>query len=535
MLLERQYTPADYARMAWRRRWFIVVPFVVGVFGTLVVSSILPDVYQSEMLIQVVPQRVPDSFVESTVTLRTEDRINALSQQAMSRTELEKLIEIFNLYEDARDRLPMQDVVEFMRGSVDLEIALGGARGADAEAFYVRFSYPDAEVATRVTGRIGAIFIEQNARDRSALAEGTQEFLEAELLIARDLLEKTEARLETFRQRYAGRLPDQLSFNMQAMQNTQFQLQAHLESLARDRDRKLMLERLYSDAQTETARADATVVTPAAEESGPLDLATVVATGTAKERLARARSLLAGLELRLKPEHPDVIRTELLIDDLEDAVASEPTEALSVDLTPAQAARLERLREMRAEIESLGRRIEFKEAEDLRLREQLTDYERRIEAVPGVESGWIALSRDYETQQEAYRDLLAKSETAKVATDLERRQVGEQFRVLDLPQVPVKPTSPNRLQFSALGALGSLLLGLSLAALVELRDSTFRTENDIVELLTVPVIAHVPFVDSDGDRRSSRTRRLLASTSAVVALVVGGYVFWQLELWRYVT
>ena len=79
MLLEKEYSPGDYARMAWRRRWFIVVPFVAGVFGTLVVSSKLPDLYQSEMLIQVVPQRVPDSFVESTVTLRTEDRINALS------------------------------------------------------------------------------------------------------------------------------------------------------------------------------------------------------------------------------------------------------------------------------------------------------------------------------------------------------------------------------------------------------------------------------------------------------------------------
>ena len=452
----------------------------------------------------------------------------------MSRTELEKLIETFDLYEGERGRLPMQEVVALMRGSVELEIALGAQRGADAEAFYVRFSYPDAEVATRVTGRIGALFVEQNARDRGALAEGTQEFLEAQLLVARDLLEETEAKLEKFRERYAGRRPDQLTFNMQAMQNTQARLQSQLESTARDRDRRLMLERLYSDAEAEVSRADTAVIAPFAEENGTVALTTVVATGTARERLAQARSLLAGLEQRLEPEHPDVIRTKRLIDDLEQEALTEPTETLEVALTPREAAGLERLRERRAEIESLGRQIEFKEAEELRLREVITEYERRIESIPGVESDWIALSRDYETQQNAYESLLAKSQTAKVATDLERRQVGEQFRILDPPQMPVKPASPNRLQVSALGTLGSLFLGLALAALIELRDSTFRTENDIVELLAVPVLAHVPFVEADADRRWHRMRLLMASTSAVVALVLGGYVFWQLELWRYI-
>ncbi len=196
MILEKQYNATDFARMAWRRVWLIVVPFVLGLFGTLLVSSTLLDQYQSEMLIQVVPQRVPDSYVRSTVTLRTEDRINALSQQAMSRTELEQLIEAFDLYEEEHDRLPMQDVVEHMRSNVQLEIALGGDRGsADAEAFYVRFTYPDAGVATRVTGRIGALFVEQNARDRGALAEGTNEFLEAQLVEARIRLEELERRL----------------------------------------------------------------------------------------------------------------------------------------------------------------------------------------------------------------------------------------------------------------------------------------------------------------------------------------------------
>ena len=537
MLLEKTYTPVDFARMAWRRRWLIIVPFVAGLFATLVVSSQLPDLFQSEMLIQVVPQRVPDSFVQSTVTVRTADRINALSQQAMSRTELEELIETFDLYSEALNELPMQDVVDQMRDNVEVDVSLGGARGADAEGFFVRFAYPDAEIATQVTGRIGALFVDQNARDRGALAEGTNEFLESQLAEARVRLEAQESRLEAFRQRHAGRLPDQLDFNMQAMQNTQLQLQAHVESLARDRDRKLMLERLYNDAEVGSTRPDTPAAEPPSDAIGSEEslesVDAAVATGSAQQRLAVARTVLAGLERRLKPEHPDVVRTKRLIEDLENEVAEGPSGMPTV-LTPQELAQRQRLQQMRAEIESLGRQITFKEAEEQRLQDVIRQYEQRIEAVPGVETEWIALSRDYATQQDAYTDLLSKSEQAKVAADLERRQVGEQFRVLDPPRVPLTPTSPDRIQISAIGTFASLFLGLALGALIEVRDSTFRTESEVIELLTLPVIAQVPYVESDADRRWKRIRRALASGGTGIAVIAGGYVFWTMELWRYV-
>src|SRR5688572_4354373 len=110
MLPGKTYTPIDYALMAWRRRWIIVSLLFVGLYTALVVSSRMPTMYMSEMLIQVVPQRVPDTYVKSTVTMRTIDRLSALSEQIMSRTELERLITEMNLYSDLRAELPMQDV-----------------------------------------------------------------------------------------------------------------------------------------------------------------------------------------------------------------------------------------------------------------------------------------------------------------------------------------------------------------------------------------------------------------------------------------
>jgi polysaccharide chain length determinant protein (PEP-CTERM system associated) len=540
MLPGKTYAPTDIVWMAWRRRWVIVVPMIVGAYAALILSSQLHDMYEPEMLIQVVPQQVPNSYVQSTVTMRTEDRLNALSQQVLSRTALEGLIEQMNLYSRERMHMPMQDVVELMRGNIKVETVVNSRPGQkDADAFYVRFKYSERDVATRVTGRLGALFIDLNARDRGALAQATSSFLESQLAETRQRLEEQEHRLEQFRQRNAGRLPTQLGFNMQAIQTTQLAVQALVESLARDRDRKLMLERLHNDAQAE-------VVTPIQPLSSAASLQqpdpAAPAGQTAQQQMAVAREALARLEFRLKPEHPDIARAKRLIQELENRASEHPASPISGSLapaapvarTPAEVVRVERLRQMHAEIESLDRQIGFKEAEERRQRASLAEYQRRIEEVPGVESEWTAVTRDYETQQAAYKDLLTKSEQSKVAVELERRQIGEQFRVLDPARPPVRPIGLKRLQMNAIGAVAGLAFGLALAGLLEFRDTTFRSGDDVLDVVQLPVIALVPYLITDPDRRRVRRRRQLTSAVAAMLVVAGGYGIWALELWKHV-
>jgi polysaccharide chain length determinant protein (PEP-CTERM system associated) len=540
MLPGRQLTPTLIASVAWRHHWLIAGALVAGVYGGLVVSSQLKDMYQSEMLIQVVPQGIPDAYVRSTVTMRTEDRINALSQQVMSRTALERLIEEMNLYPEERALQPMQDVVERMRGVVKVAVVTSQQSG-ETDAFYVRYTYADPEIATRVTERLGGLFIDLNARDRGNLAESTSDFLKTQLADARRKLEEQELRLEQFRQRNAGRLPSQLSFNMQAIQSTQLAVQAHVESLARDRDRKLMLERLNNDYQVESA----TVVPPSVPLAGQQQTSEppTPAGLTAQQRLVLAREALQNLRLRLTPEHPDIARANRLIEELDKRVADEAAQAaLGTDipasplaLTPEQRARQERTQQMRAEIDSLARQITFKEAEEQRLRATLADYASRIEAVPGVESEWIALTRDYETQQASYKDLLTKSEQSQVAVELERRQIGEQFRVLDPARPPVRPVGVRRLQVNAIASFAGLALGLALAALLELRDTTFRSGDEVLDVLQLPLLASVPYVMIDQDRQRVKRQRRLNSAALVVMAAAGGYGIWALRLWNYVS
>lgn len=543
MVPGKQYTPLDYLQMAVRRKWLILVPLVLGAYGGLVVSSRLRDLYQSEMLIQVVPQRVPDAYVRSTVTMRTEERLAALSQQVLSRTELERLITQMDLYRAERGRLPLQDVVELMRSRIAVD-PVRSQTTRDSESFYVRFTYADPTVVTQVTERLGALFIDMNARDRGDLAEATNDFLQSQLAEARGRLEEQERKLEIFRQRNAGRLPQQQDFNMQVINRTQQQIQSIVESLARDRDRKLMQERLLNDALSEPEPVAVVVQPP----SMPNANGTQAPQGSPEQQLAAARETLARLEFRLTPQHPDVVRTKRTIQDLERRVAEDAaqraTDAADRDKTLETAAvaavatrdevlRRDRLRQARAEVESLERQIAYKEGEEQRLRSLVDEYQSRIEQVPGLESEWTALTRDYDTVQNTYKTLLAKSEESQVATELEKRQIGEQFRVLDPARPPTRPTGVNRIQVNAIATAIGLAIGLLLAAVVELRDTTYQTADDIGAVLALPVLALVPFVPTAADRLRSTRRRLIVSTVAIAAVVAGGYGAWTMELWRH--
>jgi polysaccharide chain length determinant protein (PEP-CTERM system associated) len=539
MLPNKSYTPSLFLNLFWRHRWLVIAPLVLCILVALIVSSSLADRFQSDMLIQIIPQRVPDSYVRSTVTIRTEDRLDVVSQQVTSRTQLEQMIREFDLFPRERARLPMETVVDAMRANISVEL-VRSARNEPVDAFHVKFTYGDPDVATKVTQRLGTLYIDRNFRDRGALAQATNEFMKVQLQESAARLQEQEAKVARFREQHAGRLPYQLESNMQAIQGAASQRQALVTSTASDRDRKIMLERLYNDALANPASTH--VTTPPPMTADPTRDAAAQAGLSKSQQLERAQATLAQLSLRLKPEHPDVVRTKRTISELEKAAAAEASA-----VTPATAAaapapvittddttRRDRLQQMRAEIESLNRQIAFKEAEEQKVSASIRDYQGRIEAIPSVESAWASLTRDYDTLQIAYRALLTKSQDAKMAADLEHDQIGEQFRILDPARVPVRPIGPNRLQINAIGLAVGLALGLGCLLFLELRDSSFRTESDVHEVLALPVVALVPRVESVAELLSIKRRAIWSSAAAVTFFAVSGYVFWSMKLWKFV-
>ena len=525
MLPGRKYSPEDVIRIAWRRKWLIVLPFAVVSIGTAIVTYPLPNQYRADTLILVVPQRVPDSYVKSTVTTRIEDRLPSISQQILSRTRLEQIILDLNLYPRERRLGLIEDVVNRMKGDIDIQVVKG-------DSFRVSFISDDPRTAMEVTNKLAAACIDESLTDRTALAEATTDFLESQLQDARRRLEDHEKKLADYKTKHAGELPSERDSNLQALNRLQLQVQGLTESMNRDKDRRFQLERTIADL------SNVQLVAPNVTVSG--DDPTSVAGGSISAQLDAARAQLRLLETRYKPDHPDVGRMRRVIQDLEAKQKSEAVPhpaspgAVARPTTPEEAARAARLRDAQIELEMVDRQIAGKQAEEKRLRGSMAGYESHVEATAERESDLTGLMRDYDTLRKTYEGLLSKQEDSKVAANLERRQIGEQFRTLDPARLPVKPISPNRPLINLAGALAGLGLGLGLAVLVEYRDSSFRTDDEVVGVLALPVVGVIPLVLSAGERRTLRRRAVMIGTAFAVLLVslaiVAAWIWWRHRL-----
>ena len=231
--------------------------------------------------------------------------------------------------------------------------------------------------------------------------------------------------------------------------------------------------------------------------------------------------------MRLKPEHPDVLRQKRIVAELQRRADAEAGTSVVSPLTPAETMRQSRLRETKAEIDALDRQIVAKTAEEQRLRGVLAGYQQRIEAAPAREAELSELTRDYETLQQNYRSLLGKKQESQIAANLERRQIGEQFKILDQARLPEKPYSPDRPKLYVISIVSALAIGFACAAFAEYRDRTLRSEEDVKLILNLFVLATVPLVQPTPS--SVRARRVLAgSAAAVVALASAGALAWQL-------
>jgi len=527
MLPGKKYRPDDFLRIAWARKWFIVIPTVVFAAATFAWTSFLPDRYRSQTVLSVLPQRVPPSYVRPTVMSSAYERIQNITQLIRSPARLARIIDEFHLDEREGQTLDLDDLIADMQKAIKVNVARPARRNADAASFTIIFEASHPRTAMQVTERLASIFAQENVQNREVLAGATNQFLEAELEAAHRRLIEHEEKLEAFRRRNAGRLPTQAQSNVQLMQTTQVRLQANADGANKDQDRLHALEAAIAEA--------------VAAGSGPFvagDNAEGVRIGTAAQQLEMAKTTLRNLEVRLKPEHPDVISAKREIVDLQrkaDAEALEITAAppkAPVTNTGRPSQALTRLAAMRLEVEEIRKRLQTRKEEEARLKNVLASYTARLEAAPSLESEMTELTRGYSTLQEQYVALLRRSEEAKIAMNLERQAIGEQFKVVEAATLPDRPSSPDRFRLNLLGAGAGFALGVLLIALLEYRDTTLKTDDDVVITLALPVLAVIPRMITTGERRGMQRRRNLValSTSLAGVLVVAAVVAWRMQL-----
>lgn len=517
----------EYWAIAIRRRWWIVLPLFLVWAAVWGASWLLPVTYQSESLILVEQQKVPDQYVVPNVTGDLQQRLQSLTEQILSRTRLQSTIDRLHLYSRSGGRLNSGDPVEQMRNDIKIELVSAPDHPGEYTAFKMRYSAGSPELAQKVNGELSSLFIAENVDAQRQLSENTTAFLESQLADARANMAEQEAKVAAFKAKHLGELPSQLESNMQILAGLQSQLQSAQQTMDAARQQKLYLESLlqqYRSVQASMGGGDSTGGSPQSLETD----------------LFAMRLKLQDLQSRYTEEHPDIIalkgkiaKAERLNKQAESEMAANQSDGKaastldSVAVIGAQRGSPTPIMQVQSQLKANQLEISNIQQHEKNLESQITGYQARLNLTPETEQELTAVSRGYEESKTNYDSLLQKQMQSQLATSLEKRQQGEQFRIVDPPSLPKKPSAPNHLWLSLAGLLVGASLGLGLTTLFEMTDVRVRQEKDLVGIVPVSVLVGIPHL-STPDETNFRVLRWwteLGAAGGLVILIVLGNLY----------
>jgi polysaccharide chain length determinant protein (PEP-CTERM system associated) len=474
----------------------------------MVVGSILsvklPKMYEASTLILVQPQRVPEKIVQPVVDIDSEHRISTISQQIMSRSNLERVIERFKLFSGVEPKdMFMEDKVNDLRSRIKVEVSRTRSRN-DADAFSIFFRDRDPQVTMQVANGLATFFIDENLKSREGQAVGTTDFLDAELETMRKRLEEEEDRLKQYRQANMGELPEQLASNLEILGRLHSQLGQKEESL---RSARVSLAAL----ETESVMRQNSLIAASSARSGRGSEETM----SVAELQERLNALRAGYT----DQHPDVVRLRAKIEKLQAEEAANPKSGPSEPKSASEAISAAGPGAVRQKILIEGD-IQGLLGDIARLNQEIRYYQRRVEAAPKREQEMLSLRRNYDNIKNSYSSLLNRKLEADISVNMEKKQKGEQFHIIDPARLPVRPVSPDPRRLFLITILAGLGLGCGLVFLLDMMDTSVRRLDDFEEKFGMVVLASVPRIFTCQDKIRNRFRQVATAVSIMVAIVL---------------
>ena len=380
----------------------------------------------------------------------------------------------------------------------------------------------------QVTDELATLFIGENLKAREQMATGTTEFLNNRLQETRKELAKQEAKLRDFKLQHLGELPEQQQATLQILGQLQARLQGVTDALDRAKQQKSYVQSIMAQSAP-------------AKDLPVQDLGGGPGQKTEEEPklLPSANELeLTALLSRYGEKHPDVQRLRSLIEvERETREEEQQAREASAPLTPAGAETppappVNRGNTvLESQLAAIDMEIERHEKEQQRLLKSISAYQAKLEAIPVREQQIADVVRDYEISKEHYSQLLANKLSADTATQLEIRQKGEKFTILDPAMVPEKPSRPNRRLINAAGSFGGLGLGLLAALITEFLGISITSAGQITAVTGVPMLGLIPIIRTRLDRSRRKRWMIAGATSGLVTmLAIGAFLLYHYQI-----
>lgn len=548
----------EYWALVRRRKWWIIGPLFIGWLLVFVSAWIIPAKYTSEAVLLIEKPKIPDKFVLPNVQMDLSERLETITQQVLSRARLLTIINHFHLYESFLTPTP-DDQLKKMRSDIKIELVHAPTNDEgkrELTAFKLQYTADKGSIAQQVNSQMVSFFIDENVKASQQQSEATTQFLDTQLRNASEALGQQESKLQAFEKQHAGELPEQAQTNIQMLAGAQNQLQALIEA----RNRALQQQTYLTSLAAQYDAAGINNLQNGAPQS--ID-----------QQIEAARTALADMQARYTPQHPDVRKLKEEIAKLQelknrqvagtadesddssgqnavaattgsagdkggsggggtdaaknDAAAKSATPASSDDFpdvrpgtTASQLQAMAPLMQIQSELKSNRMEIQNREGEIRALEARIQQVQALLGASPGIQAEMLNLTRDYAETKRAYDQLLEKRNASELATNLQRQQQGENFRIIDPPSLPEKASFPDRFKF----ALAGLAVGLGLAVLfgagTEYLDDRIRNEQDLAEATPLPILVEIPPLPTESEIRAGRWKPWVAVAAMVLVMFI---------------
>jgi len=513
----RQRTPGEYAKIAWKRKWMIILPAIAIAVSVAWVVWQLPDLYESSTLIVVKPSTLPNSVVPTITEDSLTRQINSIAQVVTSRSSLEPLIEKYELYKAERLRgEPMEVLVDYMRANIKVEV--NTSRNDITNGFNITYRGRNAKTTQAVTAELASKYIDEQTKNTINSTSSAKQFIDQQVNQTKEELDAVDKQRLDFMQQNVGNLPSEAASLVGQLSGLREQQKAYISEVGRLQDRRsaltsqLAIVKKSSDQMKDDIAENTT------------DPKTTLAWSQLVSRKADLESQLTRMLTELRPKHPDVLAKQAEVDSVKEAMDQMITEWKQrikekqdklrdrPDLTVAN---------LEAELGMIDGEIKREQSLLGDIDSQVNQVMDRINHVPGAEVTLGALDRDYQTKKAQYDALLMQQQKIGLGADAASQQQGEGIQVVDPANLPARPVAPKRLMLMGAGLGAGLAFGLLLVGLFEVpRLLTVQTSEDAAHYTGLPVLVAVPELLTAQEAQVIPRRRRLILAAAVAAMVL---------------
>ena len=549
----------------WRRRRIFWKVAAVVTLAAMMLAILLPATYRSTATILIEQQEIPQELVRSVITSYADQRVQIISQRVMTTQNLLSLIERYNLYPKIREKKPREVLLTAMRDDIGMHMisadVIDPRSGRPTQAtiaFSVSYQSHSPELALKVADELTSLYLNENLTSRTQTSQQTSAFFSEEAAREQARIAELDKNLAAFKEKHHDDLPELAQINIQTAERTDLDLRDAENRIAALDSQRVLLQAQLAQISPNTAVYSDTGQRVFGSE----------------DRLKALKSQLASYKARYGPDHPDLISTQREVEGLEKEVKAEDgtadrlrqvseakaelasdlqkysadhpdvvrlkREILALEKTVQADANADTQRTERAHADNpvyiqvkgqldaltVDRESAVKKRDELRAK--FEDYEKRLAQSPEVERQFREMARELESAQLKYQEILSKQTEAQVSSNLETERKGEKFTLIEPPQPPEKPISPNRVLILIIGLLLSGALGFGAVVAQDSLDASVRGPGDIRQLLQVPALASIPIIVTNADRnRRKRINRYTwgGGVAAVIVAAVAVHIF----------